>query len=188
MMDCFEEANLKVHIPEVNFTEYLLQSGVISLEDMEIARKQSSRTGQTTPGYLDGVRSDQFPEVRRKPGCLSGIAFDGSCRLEDLQAIPDIPLTVKFIRQHKILPLSMQDGQMTVAMAHPMDLMVLETIRRTTGLSISVTVADFAEIDRRIEDLYGSGSSSMKMILDDLRDEELEILGSEEDQDVDTLA
>ncbi|MBN1879896.1 type II secretion system ATPase GspE [bacterium] len=154
---------------------------------MEIARKQSSRTGRRLQETLLEFGLISSRKYAENLAAFLGIPLTDLTELEDLQAIPEMPMSVKFIRQHKLLPLSLNDGLMTIAMAHPTDLMILDIIRRTTSMKLSVTVADFAEIDRKIEDLYGSGTSSMKMILDDLRDEELEILGSEEDQDVDTL-
>ncbi len=178
---------MKVQIPELSLTEHLLQSKVISLEDMEIARKQSMRTGkkiQDTLLEFGLVSSKKYAETLADFLGLPLVDLDEN---EDLEAIPDLPLSVKYLRQHKILPLSMENNQLIIAMAFPTNIVVLENLKKTTGLLLSVKVADHADIDRKIEELYGSGSSSMKMILDDLQEDELEILSSEEDQDVDTL-
>ncbi|MBN1297610.1 type II secretion system ATPase GspE [bacterium] len=154
---------------------------------MEIAQKQSVRSGKSIQEVLlefGFVSSKKFAETLAQ---YLGLQYVELGDLDGLEAIPDMPLTVKFLRQHRILPLSLTDGVMVLAMADPLDLVVLENIRKAFGFVLDVRISDSAEIERKIEDLYGSGTSSMKMILDDLQEEELEILGSDEDQDVDTL-
>jgi len=165
----------------------MLSEGVISMEDMEIARKQSQRSGKN---IQDVLLEFGFVSSRKYAETLAGyleLPYVDVSDMEELTAIPDLPLSVKFLRQHRILPLDLNDQKLHLAMANPVDLVLLENIRKAYGFDIEVKVADGGEIDRKIEDLYGSGTSSMKMILDDLQEEELEILGSEEDQDVDAL-
>ncbi len=165
----------------------MLAEGVVTLEDMEIARKQSQRSGKNIQEVL---LEFGFVSSKKHAETLAGylqLPYVEISELEELEAIPDLPLSVKFLRQHRILPMELSDGRLKLGMANPTDLVLLQNIRKAYGFEIEVIVADGAEIDRKIEDLYGSGTSSMKMILDDLQEEELEILGSEEDQDVDTL-
>jgi len=179
---------LKIQLPEITFSQYLLHSGVVTLEDMEIARKQAGRSGKNIQEILmefGFLSSKKYAETLA--GYLSIPYRDVAEEEDDLQVIPDMPLSIKFLRQHSLLPLKLEDNTMDIVMADPTNLDVLENIKMAYGYSLSVSVADPSEIERKIEDLYGSGSSSMKMILDDLQEEELEILGSDEDQDVDTL-
>ena len=178
---------LNVQIPNISFIEHLMHAGVVSLEDMEIAKKQSSRTGKK---IQDTLLEFGLISSRRYAECLSlflNLPLIDLTEHDHLEVVPDLPVSVKYLRQHKIFPLEMQNNTLSIAMAFPMNIVVLENLKKTTGFNIAVQVADQAEIERRIEEFYGSGSSSMRMILDDLQDEELEILGSEEDQDVDTL-
>ncbi|MCD4655521.1 type II secretion system ATPase GspE [bacterium] len=154
---------------------------------MEIAKKQSGRTGkniQETLLEFGFVSSKKYAETLA--GYLD-LSYTDIPEEDDLQAIPDLPLSVKFLRQHRILPLGLENNVLSLAMANPVDLDVLENIRIAFDFSINATIADGVEIERKIEDLYGSGSSSMKLILEDLQEEDLEFLGSDEDQDVDTL-
>jgi general secretion pathway protein E len=186
-MDCDKEEYLNVQIPDVSFIDHLMHAGVVSLEDMEIARKQSSRTGKKIQDTLLEFGLISSKKYAESLSTFLNLPLIDLAEYDQLQAVPDMPVTVKYLRQHKILPLAMEDGRLSIAMAYPMNIVVLENLKKTTGLSVSVQVADHAEIERRIEEFYGSGSSSMKMILDDLQEDELEILSSEEDQDVDTL-
>lgn len=178
---------MKIKLPETSFTQHMLSDGVVTLEDMEIARKQAHRSGKNVQ---DVLLEFGFVSSKKHAETLANylqIPYVEISEIEELEAIPDLPMSVKFLRQHRVLPLALNENVLRLAMANPVDLVLLENIRKAYGYEIDVLVADGSEIDRKIEDLYGSGTSSMKMILDDLQEEELEILGSEEDQDVDTL-
>ncbi|MBN1355551.1 type II secretion system ATPase GspE [bacterium] len=105
----------------------------------------------------------------------------------EIEAVPDIPISVKFLRQYRLLPVYMDDQIIRIATSDPLKLNVIENIKTVLNRKVEVFVADSVEIERKIEELYGSGASSMKLILDDMQEEELEILGGEEDQDVEAL-
>lgn len=178
---------MKLQLPDTNFTQHLLLAGVVSKEDLEIARKQSVSSGKSIQDVLlefGFVSSKRYAETLAD---FLSLPFVDVADLDDLEAIAELPLSVKFLRQNKLLPLSMTEERIVFAMANPVDLTVLENIQRVMPHQLKIHLGDAAEIERKIEDLYGSGSSSMKMILDDLQEEELEILGSDEDQDVEAL-
>ena len=57
---------MKLQLPDINFTQHLLQSGVVNMEDLEIARKQSVSSGKSIQDVLlefGFVSSKRFAET-----------------------------------------------------------------------------------------------------------------------------
>jgi general secretion pathway protein E len=68
-------------------------------------------------------------------------------------------LSRPFARRHAVLPVSREDGTLTVAVANPFDLETLESIRRITGCVVKPVVSAKADILRIITEVYGFRSS-----------------------------
>ena len=173
-------------LPLISFTQHLLQQGSISVEDLEVAKKHAVRTNKTISEVLLEFGLISTRRYAESLGEFYQIPFVDLAEME-ISPISDLPVSVKYIRQNKILPLFLDENNLKIAASNPLDMMVFDNLRMILNRPIEIVVGDGAEIERRIEDLYGSGTSSMKMILDDMEEEELEILGRDEDQDVETL-
>jgi general secretion pathway protein E len=65
-------------------------------------------------------------------------------------------LSVRFLRQFRCLPLALDDGGMTVAMADPLDFETIAAVRNTTGLRVKPVLAAEAEILESIDRHYGA--------------------------------
>ncbi|RLA95488.1 MAG: type II secretion system protein GspE [Deltaproteobacteria bacterium] len=77
-----------------------------------------------------------------------------------------IPL--KFMKQNKFVPISLRDGELTIAMHDPLDVYTIESLAMATGLKIKAGIGKEEDILKAIEDLYGSGASSMERIIEDI--------------------
>jgi general secretion pathway protein E len=177
---------LTIKLPDFSFNDHLLKKGSVSIEDLQVSLKQSERSGRPVQdillefGLLSSRKyAEHLSEFFRIP------FMDLSEK--ELEPIADIPLSVKFLRQYRLLPIHMDENRIQIATADPLKLNVFENLKLVLNRTLEVFVSDATEIERRIEELYGSGSSSMKLILDDMQEEELEILGGDEDQDVEAL-
>jgi type IV pilus assembly protein PilB len=83
------------------------------------------------------------------------------------------PAVVKLIpsglaRLHRALPIEMNRNTLRVALADPLDLRVAEDLRFALGKDIDVVVAPSDQIEERIKHYYGSETSSMEEILQQL--------------------
>ncbi|MCK9607910.1 MAG: Flp pilus assembly complex ATPase component TadA [Methylomonas sp.] len=58
-------------------------------------------------------------------------------------------------RQHAVLPLKIENGQLLVAMADPVNLDLQTELSFMSGLPLKVVMANVAEIQRKVEDTYG---------------------------------
>ncbi len=67
-------------------------------------------------------------------------------------------LSTKFLRQFRVLPLSLDDHTLTLAMADPLDFETLAAVRSATGLRVKPVLALEAEILESIEKHYGEAA------------------------------
>lgn len=78
--------------------------------------------------------------------------------------IPD-QLSYRFLREFHLLPVSISDNTVTLAMANPLDDYTASAVALACGLRVVRSVAEISVIDTAIEALYGSGQSEMGDIL-----------------------
>ena len=68
----------------------------------------------------------------------------------------------EFALKNLILPLSRTLKSLTIAMYDPLDIIVLDNLRRLTGCDINPVIATRADIMKAIEELYGGKSGMLK--------------------------
>ncbi len=73
-------------------------------------------------------------------------------------------------RLHRALPIRLHDHVLEVALVDPLDLRTSEDLRFALGQDIHVVVASTPQIEERIKRYYGSDTSSMEEILQQLGD------------------
>jgi general secretion pathway protein E len=76
----------------------------------------------------------------------------------DMKLITSL-LSRPFARRHDVLVISLESGVMTVAIADPYDVELIENLRRITGYKISPVIAAKSDIQRIITEVYGFRSS-----------------------------
>lgn len=95
-------------------------------------------------------------------------------------------LSVKFMKQSAFVPLFMRENLLGVAMADPEDYWTIDALKLGYGLEIDVVSGDRAEILDAVERLYGVGSQSLEMIIEEAGRDIYEISDNGK-QDVDQL-
>jgi type IV pilus assembly protein PilB len=89
----------------------------------------------------------------------------------------------QFARQHKVIPLFRIGNSLTLGMADPLNLGVIDQVVRSTGLEVEPSICSDHDIAQAIDHYYGTTSSM---------DEVIQVLGGEEsdkeEQDTHTLA
>jgi len=68
-------------------------------------------------------------------------------------------LSMPFARRHSVVPLSLRDGVLRVAMADPSDTSLVEQIRQVTGLSVVPVASAQSDIQKVITETYGFSKS-----------------------------
>jgi len=82
--------------------------------------------------------------------------------------LEDCRLSLKFLREHHILPLAEEAQSITVAVADPEDKFAVRAIEVATGKPVITRLASFSQTDRLLDRLYGEGKSSMAGIVGEI--------------------
>ncbi|NLH15596.1 MAG: type II/IV secretion system protein [Phycisphaerae bacterium] len=139
----------------------LVEKAYLSEADLQQALRQQ----QQTPGGKLGrilldlgyVTGRQLSEIL---AIQSGIP---KVELDELQIEPEVIRTVpaELVSKYSVVPLSRQNGELTLAMADPFETQAIEELRMVTGLSIRRRYATAVEIERAIQRFYGSNVARM---------------------------
>ncbi|MEW6077243.1 MAG: type II secretion system ATPase GspE [Thermodesulfobacteriota bacterium] len=76
-------------------------------------------------------------------------------------------LPVLFMKQSKFVPLVLEGDRLKIAMADPGDFYTLDTLKLACNLRVEACRGNEEDILAAIERLYGSGSQSMEMIIEE---------------------
>lgn len=168
------------------FGEYLVAQNKINLEDLERCLEQQTKVRKKIGEILVEAGYISAPEMISSLSEFLAIPY---VNLKDTELTPpkDLPLSLKYLRQYKIFPLALDDSALKLVMADPNDFYTIDALQLALGYAIEPYLCDEASISVAIETHYGRGASTMSRIIGDMSDEELEILGTDEDQDVDQL-
>lgn len=75
------------------------------------------------------------------------------------KVLPD-RLSARFLRQAAVLPLSVQDGRLLLAMADPLDAYARRAVELATGLAVEPRVAPRGALDAALERLHAEGTTA----------------------------
>lgn len=95
-------------------------------------------------------------------------------------------LSVKFLKEHLVYPLKLDGDTLSVAIADAWKFQALDAIRLATGYRLEIYLGEGKDILEAIERFYGSGAATMEKIIDDMKEEWVDIKG-EEKEDIDHL-
>ena len=95
-------------------------------------------------------------------------------------------LSVVFMKQSKFVPLQLNSDVLTIAMADPEDFYTVDTLKLACNLAVETCRGNEEDILAAIERLYGSGSESMEMIIEEAG-KETDDISSEDLIDADHL-
>lgn len=76
-------------------------------------------------------------------------------------------LSVKFMKQSKFVPLKIERNALWIAMSNPEDFYTVDALRAAYGFDIGICSGKEEDIFEAIERLYGTGSQSLEMIIEE---------------------
>ena len=151
-------------MPVLRLGDALQELGMLSKEQLEQAleRQRSERNRPLGQILVDmGVVTDV--QIKNALARKLGIPF---VDLKEFQpavaALSALPPAVAI--RHQILPLSRQDQDLVVAMEDPLDQTILQNIRVLTNLRPVPVMATEAELQRRIQEIYGNGAAGLRRL------------------------
>ena len=158
-------------------SESLVQRGIIQAETMRDVEREARSSG-------DGVR-----EILLRKGLIS--ESDMTAFISKLFDLPQVDLTnyliepqiialipIDLARKYQVVPILKIAGNLTVAMADPLDVFALDELQARTGLTIEPVVAAASEIRKAIDEQYGA-KGSIEEVLRDMHTEQHDRLRDE---------
>lgn len=136
----------------IGLVKALLKKGIISEQDLQILL----------------MRELHIPSID-----LTKYRFD-----QRLKSI----LPEKSARQYLVMPLSMLGATLTVAMADPLNVFIMDDLRNVTGKDIEIVIASESQILAAIEQFYKPVSVALAHASLNMEDKDFEILQNKESQ------
>jgi general secretion pathway protein E len=172
--------------PREPLGEILIREGSITREQLQrgLARQREGgkRLGEALAD-LGYVSEDEVVKALARQFALPHLSLAAL-------SITPVPihdrLSPKYMREHKVFPVDVKDGVLTVAMTDPTDPYTLEDLRLSTGYAVSICLTKEREILEAIDQYYGEGQTSIEKIVKGYSEEDGGT-ASEEREDVDHL-
>jgi type II secretory ATPase GspE/PulE/Tfp pilus assembly ATPase PilB-like protein len=148
---------------EVRFAEQLIAAGVLTEQQLDLALIEQRRGNLPLRhvlaqlGFVDpGILAEHLArEAETRTVNLN-------CTAIDQTALGLIPADIA--RRLRIIPISRENGTLTVAIADPCDVAAIDTLHQVTGLNIDVVAAPEQDITNCQELYYAAGESMTESI------------------------
>ena len=134
--------------------DMLLETGRITKSQFELANREKKRTGAKFGEILERLGFISHEEVLDFVGKQTETPYlDFSKTPIDGEAVKLIPEEVA--RLSKLIPVEINEGTLTVAMANPNDINAIDRLREIAKLTIEPRIADEETILSYVDDFYG---------------------------------
>src|SRR5256886_8428034 len=144
--------------PPKRLGERLLESGHISQTQLDLALREQKRRGGLIGQVMVGlgfVSQDIISAFVAKESETKMVNVN-RCVID--KAVLQL-VAFETAKRLKALPLSQENGSLTVALADPCDVVAIDTLQQLTGLTLEVVSAPERDILNCLELHYGTGGS-----------------------------
>ncbi len=143
--------------------ERLVESGLITPDQLDLALREQKRTG------------DRIGEILINLGFVtqelisSALASEAGVTFVQLENYLIEPAALKYVseaiaRRHKIIPILLEPPRLTIAMANVFDVLAIDEVQRSTGLIVDVVSATESSVLQSIDRYYAGGISLEEII------------------------
>jgi general secretion pathway protein E len=146
--------------------QILMRRGDSDPRALDRARRISDETGQRLDIVLMQLGLVTERSLAAAYGELLAIPVATPARFPIEPLFPE-RLTLRFLRQARILPLAIEDSALVIALADPLDDFTAATIGAAVGLPVRLVVAVPIELEAAFERLYVDASDSQRDGADD---------------------
>ena len=166
--------------------ELLIRLGHISTDQLQQAEETQHQMGchfSTAIVKLGVLSEQQLLEILSQQYGLTIVSLE-ECQV-DHDVISLIPQQLAL--KHQLAPIDLSDNTLSVAMVDPSNILALNDIKFITGYDIQVLLTSESQLKAYIERLY-EGNVSYDSIMEDFSDEpDVEVLGNDDELDVNAL-
>jgi len=143
--------------------QMLIEAGLITEEQLEIALREQKRTGEKLGEVLLRMGFVTREDILKVLSRQWGISYiDLKKAFVDPNVIKLVP--EETAREHKLIPIEAREGTLVVAMANPNDIYAIDLIESITGYKVEPRLSDEESIFKAIEVYYGVAKSPDQVI------------------------
>ncbi|UCD15145.1 MAG: Flp pilus assembly complex ATPase component TadA, partial [Candidatus Omnitrophota bacterium] len=164
------------------FTDYILEKKLLSKEELKKALAIQKAKGLSLVEVLVKLGYVQEQQILT---VLAGYLSIPPIRVLNLSIAGEvlnlIPETVA--QKYKVLPIGKMGNTLTVAMADPLDILVIDDLKKITKCEINPVIALLSEIQQAISNYYTRISKeSLEEIVKGQKPQNLEVIRTEEEE------
>lgn len=151
--------------------DILIQSGKITDHHVQLALEaQKNGSTQNIGALLIGMgfitEEDVAITLSDQLGIPYGTLENGMLKPSNLEVLKE-KVDEKFARKNGVLPIAVNAGKLTVAITDPLDAMLLENLKMTSGCqSIERIITTRSCVDAGIDQVYGEGNMLAQAVQD----------------------
>lgn len=161
------------------FRDTLVNMGLVNNEQLEVALKEQKETGDRLADILVRLEFISKEALTKALASHFGLA---PINLKDYnphkRVINVVPATIA--RRYKLLPLKLENGILTVALADPLDFLSLDNLENTLGYKINPLLAKEQEMEVKLTQYYGVTEEALNTLVTEISESNLSIAGLEE--------
>src|SRR5216117_2122801 len=138
--------------------EILVQERLTTPDVVEQALARAKTTGERVGEALVELGAVKSEDVLRALAEQQNLAY--LSRDELPSPLPVVKtLSAKYLRQYTVCPVSIENGLLTVAIADPLNAVVLDDLRQFTGLAVKLVVSSAEAITEAIDRTYDGAAT-----------------------------
>ncbi len=150
--------------------EILVQERLTTPDVVEQALARAKTTGERVGEALVELGAVKSEDVLRALAEQQNLAY--LSRDELPSPLPVVKtLSAKYLRQYTVCPVSIENGLLTVAIADPLNAVVLDDLRQFTGLAVKLVVSSAEAITEAIDRTYDGAATPLQRIVEGMEDE-----------------
>jgi general secretion pathway protein E len=162
--------------------EILVEEGITTADTVAQAAARAAKSGERIGEVLIAMGVVSSEDVLRALARQQGLPF--LTRDELPSPLPILKnLSAKYLRQYAVCPVSVEGNVLTVAVADPLNPLVIDDLRQGTGLAVKLVVSLPEAITEAIDRTYEGVATPLQRIVEGMDDER----AAEVDEDVNHL-
>jgi len=150
--------------------EILIKSGVLNAEQLQKAQDAASKRNMGLDNAIQKLGFATEEAIAMAVSKQSGVPYASKenkiLRPEKDQDL-EKQIDEKFAREHFVIPLFLEDGQLAVSMVDPNNMMLLDNIRLMSGADVQPFISTKTQIIKAIDDFYGGATSAIDKAMGD---------------------
>jgi general secretion pathway protein E len=135
--------------------QILIAHGALTAELLEQALAEQQTAGGRVGEILLKMRAVTEEDLLKALGEQLGIGFSAELRNEEIDGDLATKVPIGFAKQHRLLPVKTEGGQVVVATADPLDVGALDDVRAQLGMEVFPVLVPAQKIVDAINHIYG---------------------------------